>query len=100
MSFKFLYGVLEDIKVPYKAGDGVRGPGEHLGSFTKKIHLNRTTGSMLNGNFLKNMAYGGLFLGSKTTLSNFWWIKSSHILLIISMEKDSVFKKILTSAVL
>ena len=37
MSFKFLYGVLEDMKVPYKAGDGVRGPGEPLGSFTKNF---------------------------------------------------------------
>ena len=50
-----LYGVLKDMEVPDKAGDGVRGPGESLGSFTKK-------GSMLNGNFSKIMAYRVLFL--------------------------------------
>ena len=37
MFFKFLYGVLEDMKVSDIARDGVRGLGEILGSFTKKF---------------------------------------------------------------
>ena len=32
-----LSGVLEDMEVPDKAGDGVRGPGEPLGRFTKNF---------------------------------------------------------------
>ena len=51
MFFKFLYGVLEDMKVSDKAGDGVRSPGEPLGSFTK-IHQNWRAGSMLNGHVI------------------------------------------------
>ena len=35
MPFKSLFGVLEDMEVPEKAENGVRGLGESLGSFTK-----------------------------------------------------------------
>ena len=37
MSFKHLYGVLEEMVVSEKAGDGVRGLGETLGSITKNF---------------------------------------------------------------
>ena len=36
-SFSPFCGVLEDMKVPNKAGDGVRGLGEPQGSFTKNF---------------------------------------------------------------
>ena len=47
---------------------------------------------MLNGDFWKNIAYGELFLSSKSPFINFWWIQKSQILLKISMEKDGVLK--------
>ena len=37
ISFMVLYGVLKDMEVPDKAGNGVRGLGEPLGSFTKNF---------------------------------------------------------------
>ena len=49
------------MEVPDKAVDGVRGPGEPLGSFTKKCHHNWTTSSMLNGNFSKIWPMGAGF---------------------------------------
>ena len=35
------------MEVPDKAGDGIRGPGEPLGSYTKRFRQTWTTGSML-----------------------------------------------------
>ena len=50
---------------------------------------------MLNGRFFlkKNMASGGCFYTLRPPLLIFAGLKSSHILIIISMEKDGVFKK-------
>ena len=54
------------MEVSDKAGYGVRGLGEPLRSFTKNFIKIGQKGSMSNGDFLKNIAYGGLFLSSKS----------------------------------
>ena len=84
---------------PDKAGDGVRELGEVLGTFPETfvqikvletihfLHWNQTTGSMING--LLGLAF-------KTPKLTFAGSKRSHILSIISMEKDGVLKKILS----
>ena len=79
MPFKSLSGVMKDMKVSEKAG--VRGLGEPQGR-----------GSMLIGHFLKF-----IFLALRLPQLTVGRSKPSQILLILSMEKDDVLKKILTN---
>ena len=62
MSFKFLYGDLEDMKLPEKACDGVRGLGEPLGSFTKNFVEIGQQGPCEMVLFIKICSVGGCFL--------------------------------------
>ena len=82
--------------------EGYWGSWKSLGSSHKKFRQNRTTGSILNGQFkwsLKFKVYWRLFLGSRTPLINFCWIqKLSFPPHNIHGERWCI-KKILTSLI-
>ena len=74
----FLYGPLWSLEghggswQSWKWCQGVRRTPRKL---HKKFRWNRTTGSMWNGHFYKNMFYGGLFFASRAPLIHFEWIQ-------------------------
>ena len=94
MSLKSFPWVFENMDVPKNVQDDVRWLGEPLGSFIKKFH-NRISGSTL-----KNMAYGGQFLGSRTPKINFCWIQKVSIPIYFIHGTIWCIKKNLTTPIM